>query len=43
MEEVAQLINDSLRHMAQNKKASQKEVNEFIKSVDKNEDKVISK
>lgn len=42
-QEVANLINDALKQMQQTRKVSQAEVDQFINSVDANQDKKISR
>ncbi len=41
-QEVSFLINDALKHMNQKKKVSPEEVEKFVTSIDKNNDKYIS-
>lgn len=41
--EVTLLINDALKHMGQNRKVTEAEVNQFINAVDKNSDGKIAK
>lgn len=41
--EVTNLINDALKHMGQNRKVTEAEVNQFINAVDKNSDGKIAK
>lgn len=42
-EEVTNLINDALAKMKNKKKVSQQEIDKFIQSVDKNNDRKINK
>lgn len=42
-QEVASLINDALKQMQQTRKVTQAEVDQFINSVDSNNDKKINK
>ena len=41
--EITDLINDALKHMGQNRKVTQQEVEQFIQAVDKNSDGKVAK